>query len=165
MSTSAIADEARIAKGSLFMYFETKAHLYRDLYLHLIEEAATAARAGLEDGSDARAQLSQAWSNLMTWTAGNAPKRWAIARLRPVNDASSELDAVHRACPGLAGVIDDIQRACGIDTRPRPFVNAMATALAETTMDFVASDPANAPEYSRVGLAALWRLLSRSRLE
>lgn len=43
----------------------------------------------------------------------------------------------------------------------RAFGDGLFLALAETTMDFAARDPARAGEYIALGFEAMWRVLTR----
>ena len=65
--TAKIAEEAGVANGSLFTYFETKTDLFNQLYLELKTAMASAALEGLPAGADLRSQTLHVWSNWMDW--------------------------------------------------------------------------------------------------
>src|SRR5258708_25504473 len=54
--TAAIAKEAGVSNGSLFVYFDTKAALLNELYVALKTEMTAAATAGLDAGGEPREQ-------------------------------------------------------------------------------------------------------------
>src|SRR5277367_3705259 len=79
--TALIAQEAGVANGSLFTYFETKADLFNQLYRELKAEMAGATLKGVPARVELRDQLFQVWSNWMDWAVSNREKRRALAQL------------------------------------------------------------------------------------
>src|SRR5688500_6981617 len=69
--TSAVAREAGVAAGTLYLYFPSKEALINALYLELVTEQQRAAApdAGpLEEGAaDPRALLWRSWHGLVRW--------------------------------------------------------------------------------------------------
>src|SRR5205085_889642 len=68
--TSAVAREAGVAAGTLYLYFPSKEALINALYLELVGEqyrAATADPEASEEASDSRAALWHAWHGLARW--------------------------------------------------------------------------------------------------
>ena len=63
--TMKIAEEARVANGSLLAYFATKADLFNQLYLKLKADMASASLDGLPAGADLRKRMFHVWSNWM----------------------------------------------------------------------------------------------------
>jgi hypothetical protein len=45
--------------------------------------------------------------------------------------------------------------------QPPAFVSAVMSALAETTMDFIAQEPANAERYRQAGFEAFWNAIAQ----
>lgn len=161
VATAAIAKEARIANGSLFTYFETKAHLYNELYLELKSEMVMVAFKGFPPAAELRPQFHHVWVNWMGWAVKNRDKRRVLALLT----ASDELTAATRAAGHqiMAGIADLMER--GRKTGPLkqaafPFVASLMNAIADATMDFMAQDPAHAQQHCELGFQSLWRVLS-----
>src|SRR5580698_2013431 len=75
--TAVIAQEAGVANGSLFTYFETKADLFNQLYLELKAELAFVSLKGLPATADIRKQMFHMWSRSMDWAMANPEKRRA----------------------------------------------------------------------------------------
>jgi AcrR family transcriptional regulator len=158
--TAVIAREAGVSNGSLFTYFATKADLFNQLYLELKTGMAAASLEGLPVKSSLREQSSRLWSNWMRWATSNPGKRRALALLSVSDDIAKETRAAsHQAMGEVAGILE-LARARGpMRDAPMEFVLAIMNSLAETTMDFMASDPANADEHCRAGFDALCRML------
>src|ERR1700689_907423 len=72
--TAMIAQEAGVANGSLFTYFETKADLFNQLYLELKAEMASAALEGLPVKAELRDQIFHIWVNWMDLAVSNPQK-------------------------------------------------------------------------------------------
>src|ERR1700734_102465 len=79
--TAVIAQEAGVANGSLFTYFETKAELFNQLYLELKAEMAFASLKGLPATADLQKQMFSVWSRSMAWAVAHPEKRRALAQL------------------------------------------------------------------------------------
>lgn len=77
--TALIAQEAGVANGSLFTYFETKTDLWNQLYLQLKAGMAAAVMAGLPEQAELRDQVFHIWSNWMNWALSN-PEKQGVGR-------------------------------------------------------------------------------------
>jgi AcrR family transcriptional regulator len=158
--TAVIAREAGVANGSLFTYFETKADLFSQLYLELKTGMAAASLAGIPAEAPVREQYFCAWSNWMRWGTLNPGKRRALALLGVSDDIAPETRvAADQAMAEFGGMLDRARARGPMRDAPMEFVVAVVNSLAETTMDFMASDPARADEHSRSGFAALCGML------
>jgi AcrR family transcriptional regulator len=158
--TAVIAREAGVSNGSLFTYFETKADLFNQLYLVLKAGMAAASLAGLPASAPLREQSSRLWSNWMRWATSNPGKRRALALLSVSDDISPETRAAsHEAMAEVAGLLERARAGGPMRDAPAEFVLAIMNSLAETTMDFMASDPASADEHCQDGFDALCRVL------
>ncbi len=158
--TATIAKEAGVANGSLFLYFETKGELFNQLYLELKAGMAAAALEGLPLEADLREQVFHVWSNWMDWAMSNPEKRRALAQL----DVSDEITqasraAAHRTGAGIAALLERIRANGPMRDASMSFTGAMMNALAETTMDFMISDPTHADMHRKAGFDALWRVI------
>jgi AcrR family transcriptional regulator len=159
--TMKIAEEAGVANGSLFTYFDTKTDLFNQLYLELKAEMASAALQGLPAGADLRKQMFHVWSNWMEWAVSNPEKRRALAQLGVSDEIAPAIRAAgHETMIGLAELMQRLRANGPMQKAPMAFVAAIMNSLAETTMDFMIHDPANARRHSKAGFDALWRAVA-----
>jgi AcrR family transcriptional regulator len=160
-STAMIAQEAGVANGSLFTYFETKVDLFNQLYLELKAEMASAAMEGLTAGAELRAQMFHVWSNWMGWAVSNAEKRRALAQLGVSDEISPASRAAgHRTMAVIAELLERTRAKGPLRNAPIGFVVAIMNSLAEATMDYMVQDPTHAKKHCKVGFDALWRVIA-----
>jgi len=159
--TAAIAKEAGVSNGSLFVYFDTKAALLNELYVALKTEMAAAALAGLPSPEEPREQLFRLWTQWLRWATDSPEKRRALAHLQVSGDITA---ASHRAVHAASGAIAELLETCraGGPMRDAPlgFVLALTDAIAETTVDAVIREPADAEALVRTAFDAVWRVVS-----
>jgi len=159
--TATIAREAGISNGSLFTYFQTKTELFNQLYLELKNDMVTAALAGFPDQAELHKQALHVWFNWVNWATANPDKRRAIALLGVSDEISKETRAAAtKASAGLAQLMERLQAMGSLRNASRAFAGAIMTSLAETTMDFVIHDPANAKKHCKAGFEIFWRAIS-----
>ncbi|MCK9913650.1 TetR/AcrR family transcriptional regulator [Microbacteriaceae bacterium K1510] len=159
--TMKIAEEARVANGSLFTYFETKADLFNQLYLELKADMASAALDGLPARADLRNRMSHVWSNWMEWAVSNPQRRSALMRLGVSDEITPATRAAgHKAMTGIAELMQQMRASGPMRNAPMPFVASIMNALAEATMDFMIQDPANAKKHCKAGFDAFWRAIA-----
>jgi AcrR family transcriptional regulator len=159
--TAAIAEEARVANGSLFTYFETKADLFNQLYLELKTEMARASLDGLPATADIRKQMLHMWSRSTDWAMANPEKRRALAQLTVSDEITPASRAAgHEIMTGVAELLERVRANGPMRSTPMNFVVAIMNAMGDATMDFMIRDPANAKKHSRAGFEALWRVVS-----
>jgi AcrR family transcriptional regulator len=160
-STAMIAQEAGIANGSLFTYFETKADLLNHLYLELKASMAAAALEGLPAKASLREQMFHIWSNWMHWAVSNPEKRRALAQLGVSEEITpSTCSAVHKTMAGIVEMLERARAKGAMRNAPMGFVTTIICSLAEATMDYMVQDPTNADRHCKVGFDAFWRVLS-----
>jgi AcrR family transcriptional regulator len=158
--TAVIAREAGVSNGSLFTYFETKADLFNQLYLELKTGMASASLDGLPAAAPLREQFSHMWSNWVRWATSSPDSRRALAVLDVSDDIAVPTRAAsHQAMADVAALLEQARSRGPMRDAPMEFVSAIMNSLAETTMDFMVNDPANADEHRRVGFEALCRML------
>ena len=156
--TATIAKEAGISNGSLFTYFETKADLFNQLYLELKTEMAAVILEGFPTKAALRKQSFHVWSSSMDWATAHPQKRRALAQLAVSDQITPETRAAaYKAMAVLAEMMERMRAGGPLRSAPMSFVGAMMNALAETTMDFMISDPANAKEHCKAGFETFWR--------
>ncbi|MGD1066280.1 MAG: TetR/AcrR family transcriptional regulator [Vulcanimicrobiaceae bacterium] len=159
--TASIAKEAGISNGSLFTYFETKADLLNELYLELKTEMVAAALAGLPTKSDARRQLLHMWRQWLDWAVASPDKRRAFSHLSVSDELTAETrETGNRAMIGIAALIERSRKTGPLRASPLDFVAALMSGMADTTMDFMINDPANADKHCKTAFEAVWRMLA-----
>lgn len=160
-ATAAIAKQAGVSNGSLFVYFDSKATLFNELYVDLKSEMGAAALDALPVDSDAREQVRCMWDQWLRWATFFPQKRRALAHLQ----VSDEITADSHRIVGFAfgGVADLLQR-CRVDgplrEAPLGFVLDLINALADTTVDAMIRDPQHAEATGQIAFEAVWRVLS-----
>jgi AcrR family transcriptional regulator len=156
-----IAQEAGVSNGLLFVYFQTKADLFNQLYLDLKSEMAAAALKGLPHGAPLRETMSRAWSNWVGWAASNPDKRRALAHLQGYLELTPDTRmAAHKAMAGVGDLLRQLKSGGSLRNTSMEFTAAIVNALTETTMDFMINDPANARKHRKTGFEVLWRALA-----
>ena len=158
--TAMIAEEAGVANGSLFTYFETKADLFNQLYLELKNVMASVSLEGLPAQAELREQLFHVWSNWTGWAASNPHKRRALAQLHVSDEITAATRAAaHKAMRAVVELLERSRAGGPMRNVPKGFVISILNSLADATMDFMIHDPANAKKHCKVGFDALWRVL------
>ena len=159
--TAMIAQEAGIANGTLFTYFETKTNLFNRLYLELKAGMASTALKGLPAETELQEQVFHVWSNWMDWAVYNPEKRRTLAQLGLSDEITpATRAAAHKTTIGLAELMERMRVNGSLRHTPMDFAAAIMNSLAEATMDFMIHDPANAKEHCKVGFDALWRVIA-----
>jgi AcrR family transcriptional regulator len=159
--TATIAQEAGVSNGSLFTYFETKADLFNQLYLELKTGMGAAALEGFPVEGDLRKRVFHVWSNWMDWATSNPEKRRALAQLSVSGEITPATRATAQKSTGnLADLMEQIRTHGSLSNTSKNFAAAIMNSLAETTMDFMIHDPANAKRHCKVGFEVFWRAIS-----
>jgi AcrR family transcriptional regulator len=159
--TAAIAKEAGVSNGSLFVYFDTKAALLNELYVALKTEMTAAATAGLDVGGEPREQVRHMWTQWLHWATSNPEKRRALAQLEVADDITADSHrTVGVAFRGIADLLERSRASGPMRDAPLGFVLALTNAIADTTIDAVIREPAEAEVLSSVAFDAIWRVLA-----
>ena len=160
-ATATIAKEAGVSNGSLFTYFATKANLLNQLYVELKVDMAAAAVDGLLADGDLRAQLRHVWVQWLHWATSCPEKRRVLAQLDVADVITAESQQTARqAMAGIATLLERVRAHGAMRGAPVAFVVALMSALADTTIDFMLCDPANAEKHSLDAFDALWRMVA-----
>src|ERR1700722_19424640 len=162
-ATAAIAKQAGVSNGSLFVYFDTKAALLNELYVALKTEMGTAATAGLPADSEPREQVLHMWTQWLRWATTDPEKRRALAHL----DVSDEITAeshrtVRSAFAGIADLLERSRANGPMQDVPLSFVLTLTTAIADATIDAMLREPSHAEAHRTVAFDAVWRVLAGS---
>ena len=160
-ATATIAKEADVSNGSLFTYFETKADLLNQLYIELKTEMAAAALDGLPTEGDIRQQVLHMWFRWLSWAASYPEKRRTLAHLDVSDDITpTSHQAASQTMAGVARLLERSRENGPMRDAPLDFVVALMNALANTTIDFMIHDPANADKHCLAGFDAVWRVIA-----
>jgi len=163
--TAAIAKEAGVSNGSLFVYFDTKAALLNELYVVLKTEMGTAATAGLPAGREPREQVGHMWTHWLHWATTTPEKRRALAHLEVSDEITAESHrTVGSALGGIAELLERSRANGPMQNVPLGFVLTLTTAIADATIDAMLREPAEAEARSSVAFDAIWRVLAGSSL-
>lgn len=156
--TATIAQEAGVANGTLFTYFETKADLINELYLELKTEMATTALDGLRESADLRKQAFHVWKRSMNWGMASPEKRRALCQLSVSDEITpATRSQAHQAMATVAELMERIRADGPMRNAPMSFVVAIMESLSETTMDFMIREPGNADKHCKAGFDVFWR--------
>jgi AcrR family transcriptional regulator len=159
--TALIAKQAGVSNGSLFTYFETKADLMNQLYIELKAEMSAAALDGLPTKSGIRKQALHMWSHWLRWAVSSPEKRRTLAHLGVSDDITpaSHQTASH-AFAGIRELLERSRENGPMRDAPLMLVASLMGALAESTIDFMIRDQANADEHHKTAFDALWRMIA-----
>lgn len=162
-ATAAIAKEAGVSNGSLFLYFETKAILLNELYIALKTEMGETAVADLPGASAPREQVRYMWKQWLRWATTNPEKRRALAQLEAADDVTAEShQIVRQARRGMAELLERSRAGGPMQDVPLGFVVSLIGAIANATMDAMIGEPSQADACSDVAFEAAWRVLHGS---
>jgi AcrR family transcriptional regulator len=160
-ATAAIAKEAGVSNGSLFLYFETKAVLLNELYVVLKSEMGAAAMAGLPARGEIREQVHHMWTQWLAWATTNPEKRHALAQLEVADDITAESHhSVSEAQRDMAELLERSRAGGPMQDAPLGFVLTLTSAMADATMDALIREPAEADARNTVAFEAIWRVLA-----
>jgi hypothetical protein len=101
------------------------------------------------------------WDRYIGWGSAHPLKRKAIRQLA----VSDRITEETKTLVGDAfGEVNDVIRECAsggaMRHQPSSFVSAILSALADTTMDFIAREPAQAKRYTKAGFDAFWNAVA-----
>lgn len=161
-ATSLIARNAGVAEGTLFRYFATKDDLLNALYLHLKQSLCQSMLSNLDPQvSEPKAYTRNIWNSYIDWGASDAQANRAIRQLTVSGKITQETEQQ------VTDMFPELHQLCEQHVRPvfqsgpfRAFGDALFMALAETTMEFAASEPQRAAEFKEYGFATMWRALA-----
>jgi AcrR family transcriptional regulator len=134
--TARIAGGAGVAEGTLFTYFASKDVLLNQLYLRI-------------------------WDRYIGWGSAHPHQRKA-ARQLAVSDRIT--DESRKVVGDLFGEFNALMRECAaggpLKGQPTAFVSSILSAIAETTMEFIAREPQRARRYTTAGFEAFWKAVA-----
>jgi AcrR family transcriptional regulator len=159
--TARIAKIAGVAEGTLFTYFATKDELLNQVYLELKLDLRDTMLMAATKANTPRDRLRQAWQQYVRWGVSYPDKRKVMAQLGLSDQVTEQSKAAGmRAFAEVNAILQESVATGALRDRPPAFVGAIMASLAETTMDFMARDPAQAEHYATSGFDALWNAIS-----
>ncbi len=159
--TAKIAQRAGVAEGTLFTYFANKDALLNELYLVIKTDLHAATMSGYPSRQSLIDRTRHVWDRYVGWGVRNHLKYKALRQL----SVSDRITAEIRQIVGDSfGVFRELMIQCArvgpLKDQPSAFAPAVMGAIAETTMDFIAADPAKAKELTEAGFQAFWRAVA-----
>jgi AcrR family transcriptional regulator len=159
--TAKISKLAGVAEGTLFTYFANKDDLLNQLYLTLKTDLRESIMADYSASQSLVDRCRYVWDCYVGWGSANPDKRKAVRQLQVsdrvtdktrkiVGDAFADVSSTLREC-AAGGVLKDQSPA---------FIAAIMSAIAETTMEFIAREPAHARRYTKSGFEAFWKAVA-----
>jgi AcrR family transcriptional regulator len=159
--TAAIARGAGVAEGTLFTYFATKDVLLNQLYLRIKTRLRDAMMADYPSGKGLPLRCRHVWERYIGWGSAHPLERKA-ARQLAVSDRITEES--RRVVADLFGEFNTMMRECmasgPLKDQPTAFASALLSAIAETTMEFIAREPKRARQYTGAGFEAFWKAVT-----
>jgi AcrR family transcriptional regulator len=159
--TAKIAKEAGVAEGTLFTYFANKDELLNRLYLELKMDLRDAVITGYPAGKSLIDRSRHFWDRYIGWGSAHPLKRRAMRQLA-VSDRITE--ETKKLVGDAFGEVNDMMRECAAGGAMRhqapSFVSAIMSAIADTTMDFIVGEPAQAKRYTKAGFDAFWKAVA-----
>jgi AcrR family transcriptional regulator len=159
--TAKIAKGAGVAEGTLFTYFPNKDDLLNQLYLELKTDLRNAMITGFPSGKSLLDRSRYAWEGYIGWGTAHPLKRKALRQLAVSDRISQQSKKIGAEAFGeIQDMMRELAAAGGMKNPPQGFVPAVMTALADTTMDFIALEPAQSKRYTKAGFDAFWKAVA-----
>lgn len=155
--TSLIAKRAKVAEGTLFLYFPTKNDLFNELYIHLKKDMCDALTEHYDSTKPFRARFWSLWESYINWGLAHPIANKAVNQLAVSSILTSEtIERTNAMFPevDVATRFSNNEVFEGRDD----FAEAIFTALADTTMAFAGREPENAKAFKESGFAVLWKM-------
>jgi AcrR family transcriptional regulator len=160
--TAKIARDAGVAEGTLFTYFASKDELLNELYLELKADLSDAMTAGYPSDKSLIERTRHVWNSYVGWGSAHPLKHKAMTQLgvsERVTEKSKRIGA--EAFKEINQMIRDLMAGGALKDQPPAFASTFLTAMAGTTMDFIAREPGRAKRYTKAGFEAFWRAVTK----
>ncbi len=163
-ATLAISNAAAVAEGTLFTYFKTKDDLVNELYRQIKLELADAMMSEFPRRKSVRHRLQHIWDCFVNWGVANPVQRKVLAQLEVSNRLSAESKKAGSApFVEIQTMAQDAIARHILRDLPQEFIGAVMRALAETTMELMASNPEAADRYRQLGFEVLWAGITKKK--
>lgn len=162
-ATAKIAKGAGVAEGTLFNYFSTKDELLNQLYLELKAEMRDLMLPGYPKDDSVKNRLRQTWRAYVDWGVDHPQKRKVMALLTMSDRITEQNKATSMVA--FSDINATMQHAIdsGVFREQSPaFVAAILRTLADTTMEFMTTEPDQAEHYCAAGFEAYWNAIANS---
>jgi AcrR family transcriptional regulator len=158
-ATARIARAGGVAEGTVFTYFPTKDALLNELYLTIKRGVAEAVLADSPVRGTPADGLRSIWTNYIRWGLEHPAERRAMVQLAVSGRVSEEtrtsaLRAFEEVDAMLQSLVDN--RFSG----SVQFASAIMSALADTTVQFIISNPDQAETIIKDGFDAVLRAIA-----
>lgn len=161
--TARIARLAGVAEGTLFTYFDNKDDLLNALYLDIKAELREMMMTAYPKHASVKERAQHVWNKFVDWGVAQPQKRRAMAQLAVSERLTEQTRAT--GMQSFADINTMIQASVAsgaLRDHPPAFLSAIMSALAETTMDFIAREPGEAERYRQAGFDAFWNAIARN---
>ena len=159
--TAAIAAQAGVSTGTVFVHFETKSLLVNELYVELKREMAHVATDALPADATPREQLRHRWDQWIAWSTSEPQKRRALAHLGVAEVLTEDSrTAVEQAYEDIARRVRTIVEAGPLRDAPLGFALALMSSMTDTTIDDLVRRPDPTGSRSALAFDAMWRALA-----
>lgn len=156
--TSKIAQEAGIAEGTLFTYFENKDVLLNELYLDLKRDVYSGINDGFPKDATLEQQARHVWERYLIWVMDAPLKRKVSAKLylsdRITPEAREEASRNREHLETMLRKIANQNNRKGLTAE---FVSQLMSAMEDATVEFVAKHPKERKQAIATGFEAFWR--------
>jgi AcrR family transcriptional regulator len=160
--TSAISSLAGVAEGTLFTYFANKVELLNVLYREIKLELADAMMTGFPRNKSVRIKLHHIWNRYTTWGVAHPEQRKVLSQLQLSDTLTAESkEAGSAPFVEIETMAHDAVKQGIFQDIPQEFLSATMEASAQTTMAFMATQPASAEKFQTLGFEMFWRAISK----
>lgn len=155
--TSLIAKRAGVAEGTLFRYFATKDDLLNAVYLYQCHNAAEASRVEWDESAPQKDQLELMWNEWIDWGVAHPDAFSTTLQLEVSDKLTAEAREEGRKLCGNAQEVFDNVAFAGLPNRlAGDFYDAIATAIAQATVNFVIRHPEHAKACKAAAFNMTW---------
>jgi AcrR family transcriptional regulator len=159
--TAKIAKGAGVAEGTLFTYFVNKDELLNRLYLALKMDLRNAMMTDYPASKTLMDRSRHVWDRYMRWGSTHPLKRRAMRQLAVSDRITGEnKKLVADAFEEVNDMMGECAAGGPMRHQPPSYVSAIMSAIADTTMDFIAREPVQAKRYTKAGFDAFWKAVT-----
>lgn len=160
--TARIAKVAGVAEGTLFTYFESKDVLLNELYLDIKSALREVMMVAYPKSASIEKRSRYVWQQYVDWGVAFPDKRRAVAQLSVSDRLSEHTRAIgQQAFADIHEMMETSIASGALRDQPPAFVAAIMGSLAETTIEFIERDPAQAERYRDAGFEAFWHAVAK----
>ena len=163
-STASISQEAKVATGTLFLYFESKEELINHLYLESKEEYAAYVEEGVCDRKTFKQRLKHIWERSIQWHLDNPNKVQFMVQFwsSPLITKMTREKAMNR----LTLVTEVVKQAVTnkeVSTTSVEWLSAVVSGHISTSARFIIDNPQpkNLQKWLDEGFEFLWKGIQR----